>query len=85
MRERRFGSFERYFQLPEGVDANKIEAPCIGAQARHPFRRPRSCGRSHFARCGNGYAQRSTAGRYRQRDPRHRRARGGSGGRNDSR
>lgn len=24
--ERRFGSFERYFQLPEGVDADKIEA-----------------------------------------------------------
>jgi HSP20 family protein len=24
--ERRYGSFERYFTLPEGVDANKIEA-----------------------------------------------------------
>lgn len=24
--ERRFGSFERYFRLPEGVDADKIEA-----------------------------------------------------------
>ena len=24
--ERRYGSFERYFALPEGVDANKIEA-----------------------------------------------------------
>ena len=24
--ERRYGSFERYFGLPEGVDANKIEA-----------------------------------------------------------
>ncbi|QYY32738.1 Hsp20/alpha crystallin family protein [Cupriavidus pinatubonensis] len=26
LRERRFGSFERYFQLPDGVDADKIEA-----------------------------------------------------------
>jgi HSP20 family protein len=24
--ERRYGSFERYFTLPEGVDVNKIEA-----------------------------------------------------------
>jgi HSP20 family protein len=24
--ERRYGSFERYFTLPEGVDANKVEA-----------------------------------------------------------
>jgi hypothetical protein len=24
--ERRYGSFERYFTLPEGIDANKIEA-----------------------------------------------------------
>ena len=24
--ERRYGSFERHFGLPEGVDANKIEA-----------------------------------------------------------
>lgn len=24
--ERRYGSFERSFQLPEGIDANKIEA-----------------------------------------------------------
>ena len=24
--ERRYGSFDRYFTLPEGVDANKIEA-----------------------------------------------------------
>ena len=26
MQERHFGSFERCFQVPEGVDANKIEA-----------------------------------------------------------
>ena len=26
VQERRFGSFERYFTLPEGVEANKIEA-----------------------------------------------------------
>lgn len=26
LHERRFGSFERYFALPEGVDADKIEA-----------------------------------------------------------
>ncbi|WP_232232482.1 Hsp20/alpha crystallin family protein [Cupriavidus sp. amp6] len=26
LRERCFGSFERYFQLPDGVDADKIEA-----------------------------------------------------------
>ncbi|WER50368.1 Hsp20/alpha crystallin family protein [Cupriavidus sp. WKF15] len=26
LRERRFGSFERYFKLPEGADTNKIEA-----------------------------------------------------------
>ena len=26
LQERRFGSFERYFALPEGVDADKIEA-----------------------------------------------------------
>jgi HSP20 family protein len=26
MRERSFGSFERRFELPEGVDADKIEA-----------------------------------------------------------
>ena len=26
MRERNFGSFERRFEMPEGVDADKIEA-----------------------------------------------------------
>ena len=26
MSERRYGSFERYFALPEGVNADKIEA-----------------------------------------------------------
>jgi HSP20 family protein len=26
LQERRFGSFERYFRIPEGVDLNKIEA-----------------------------------------------------------
>ena len=26
LKERRFGSFERFFRLPEGVDTNKIEA-----------------------------------------------------------
>lgn len=26
LHERRFGSFERYFQIPEGVDSEKIEA-----------------------------------------------------------
>jgi len=36
--ERRYGSFERYFTLPEGVDANKIEAT---------FTRGRTQGRGH--------------------------------------
>lgn len=26
MRDRNFGSFERRFQMPEGIDADKIEA-----------------------------------------------------------
>jgi len=26
LKERRFGSFERYFAVPEGVDTDKIEA-----------------------------------------------------------
>jgi HSP20 family protein len=28
MRERGFGSFERTFQVPEGIDADKIKASC---------------------------------------------------------
>ena len=34
MRERNFGSFERRFEMPEGVEADKIEATSRKASSR---------------------------------------------------